>query len=192
MDAGFPIDEDVFSIQFSSSAASDLRTPVWRAIGLLISNYAKVETALHMYARRLSGLDDAKARVLLSTLRISEVIARVKSLHLLSGTCASDIAEFEVLSKQMQRITEARHLLVHNGVSFIKEDEILTHKKFVSKDATSYPMRDFSLEKLHAMVDDCGCIAFRLLALCEPQDLQRVLGGHADDMKAFARSPWRY
>ena len=192
MSIPFTIDADVFSVQFSSDAEQDRRTPVWRAIGLLISNYAKVETALHIYARRLSGIDDAKARIFLAKLQVSDVIGRIKELLSLSGASTVDIAEFEMLSKQLYKITEARHLMVHNGVSFKNETEVFVHKKFVSRTATSYQEGEFSLGQLHAMVDDCGCIAFRLLALSEPASLYGFLADQAETMRAFVLSPWRY
>lgn len=190
MNIPFPIDEDVLSVQFSTSAVSDPRTPMWRAIGLLISNYAKVEILLHIYARRLIGLDEQQSRILLSNLKAHEVTKCIKELLPLSSASTDDIKEFEVLSSQIKDITDARHLIVHNGVTFNSGNEVFTHKKFVSKTTSSYQEDRFSLEQLHAMVDDCGCIATRLTALTDPSIWSFV--GEAEEFKAFVFSPWRY
>lgn len=193
MNIPFPIDDDVLSIQFSASAEMDPRTPMWRAIGLFISNYAKVETALHMYAQYLTGLDYAKARVLLSNQKTSDIVERIKSLLPLSDTSSINVTEFEVLQKQIFKITDARHILVHNGVTFINETEVIAHKKAQSKTIASYARNNFSQEQILAMVDDCACIAVRLLALRNPDSL---CGGvpekDKEEYKAFIFSPWRY
>jgi hypothetical protein len=193
MNIPFPIDDDVLSIQFSASAEFDPRTPMWRAIGIFISNYAKVETALHMYAQYLTGLDFAKARVLLSNQKAHEIAARIKSLLPLSGASSLNITEFEVLEEQIKKITCARHILVHNGVTFINETEVLAHKKAQSKTITSYERKNFSQEQILAMVDDCACIAIRLLALRDPAILcAGVLEKDKEEYLAFLLSPWRY
>lgn len=108
----------------------------------------------------------------------------------MSSTSTDDIKEFEVLSSQIGVITEARHLIAHNGVSFDNENEVLTHRKFVSKTTNSYQKGRFSLEQLHAMVDDCGCIAIRLTALTDPAIWSFI--GETEEFKAFVFSPWRY
>ena len=193
MNIPFPIDDDVLSIQFSASAEFDPRTPMWRAIGIFISNYAKVETALHMYAQYLTGLDFAKARVLLSNQKTPDIAARIKSLLPLSGASSINITEFEVLEKQINKITRARHILVHNGVTFINKTEVLAHRKAQSKTITSYERNNFSQEQILAMVDDCACIAIRLLALRDSSSLYAgVLDENKEAYKAFLLSPWRY
>lgn len=193
MNIPFPIDDDVLSIQFSASAEIDPRTPMWRAIGIFISNYAKVETALHLYAQYLTGLDFAKARVLLSNQKTSDIAARIKSLLSLSSASSRNITEFEVLEKQINKITKARHILVHNGVTFIDETEVLTHRKAQSKTITSYERKNLSQEQILAMVDDCACIAIRLLALRDPAALcAGVREEDKEEYKEFLLSPWRY
>ena len=186
------IDENALSLEFSAQLKGP-RLPTFGALGLLISNYAKVETVLQMYARKTLGIDDSSARIVFSGLRVSDVTSRLNALLLTNSANPRERAEFGLLSEQLQKITKARHLLVHNGISFVGHESILVHKKFVSKRRDSFEKQEFLLNELISMADDCAYICVRILKLLEPEFASvPSLSEAGKSFVAEAFSPWRY
>lgn len=176
-------------VQFSGSADVDPRTPMLRALGLFIMNYAKVETAIQMYARRLIGINDDQARILLSGLRVHDVVSRISLLLLKTQRSEPEREEFRDLSEHLTTITNARDSLVHHGTTFVANDRVLSHKAFVSRDSNKFPSQEFTLEQLNALVDDCAFMFIRFTAILEPQ-LWEI--GNTALLKEEAYQPWRY
>jgi hypothetical protein len=54
-------------------------TPQYEALVRFITSYVNAEAALHMLARKLSGMSDEKARAIFGSMRLSDII-RVCSL----------------------------------------------------------------------------------------------------------------
>lgn len=186
------IDENTLSLGFSSQLEGP-HLPTFGALGLMISNYAKVETVLQMYARKTLGIDDASARIVFSGLRVSDVTNRLNALLLVNSANPREVSEFGLLSEQLNKITKARHLLVHNGITFVGDQSILVHKKFVSKRRDSFEKQEFLLNELISMADDCAYICVRILKLLEPEfDSELSLSEAGKSFAAEALSPWRY
>lgn len=181
-------DYNALGVQFSTPDG-DPRTPMLRALGLFIMNYAKVETAVQMYARSLIGISDDKARILLSGLRVEEIIAKIALLLPKTQRSKSECDEFRILTAQLKRITDARHSLVHNGVTFLSNEKVLSHKHFVFKDKDKFPSQEFTLEQLYAMLDDCAYMFTRFMAITEPELWKEVA---FSSFREAAFEPWRY
>lgn len=66
-------------------------TPHFEAVGRFITSYAAAEGAVHMLARRLSGLSDEKARIIFGDMRLGDLSKRIRQMMRLdkldSKTC---------------------------------------------------------------------------------------------------------
>jgi hypothetical protein len=160
------------------------------ALGLLVSNYAKVETLLQVYARRLLGMDDARARIVFAGVRVCDLLTRIRGLQTVSQVDAATVVEYETLEKQIRRISEARHLLVHNGVSITEDDSVLSHKGLVSRAVDTFQEQYFTVEALTAIANDLGCIAVRLLDLAHPGERMRF--EDSSEFTAMLQADWRF
>ncbi len=176
-------------VQFSGAADVDPRTPMLRALGLFIMNYAKVETAIQEYARSLIGINDDQARILLSGRRVHDLVSTISDLLPKTQRSERECEEFRRLSVHLTRITKARDSLVHHGVTFVEDHRVLSHKAFVSRDRNKFPSQEFTLEQLHALVDDCAFMFIRLAAIREPRVWQ---SGNTELAKKEAFQQWRY
>lgn len=180
---------DVLGVQFSTSADVDPRTRILRALGLFITNYAMVETAVHIYARKLIAIDDRKARILFAGITVTKLVEKISLLLALAGYGEVDRREFCELAGQLKRISAVRHLLAHNGVTFTSDQEVLSHKGFVSRDPDATQPQELTLEQLHALVDDCAFMFVRFTAITEPTVWEM---GNVASLRDAAFQPWRY
>jgi len=133
-------------------------------VGRLVTQYAMTEGALHRLARKLSGLSEAKARIVFGGMRRIDLVQRTRALMALAKRSSRSIAEFETCASQLQVIADHRDLLAHRASLYSKGVLIATNV-LTSRDEASSERAIFSREDLQALHDDCLSIFMRFRRL---------------------------
>jgi hypothetical protein len=128
-----------------------------QAIGEFIVAYAYAEIALHILARKLTGMKDAKARLFFGGARIGDVSEKIKSLLAISKRSPKTIARVRICLKQFDVIGTQRDKIVHraatNDLGRITITNYLTAKSLLHAEIDNFTVSD-----LKAMTADCHII----------------------------------
>ena len=188
----FPIDENVLSVQFACPEKRDSRAAYWRGVGLLISNFAKVETALKMLTAKMIRTDLSTGKIITSGMTCSAILNLLRQLNNLPNN--ADTHEINIIITQIEIIIKERHNIAHNGLTFIDPVSAISHKNLIAKPSTKIISTSYSIDDLHAMIDDCAYITIRLIALMEPTFLEKSTSTSCKitDFKQSIYGPWRY
>jgi hypothetical protein len=71
------------------------------ALGGVVTGYASAETAVHILARHLSGLEDDKARIIFGGMALGHVIDRIRRMLALDDVDAATVADIEACFIQL-------------------------------------------------------------------------------------------
>jgi hypothetical protein len=167
-------------------APVDEDTPYFAALGRLIVGYAAAETTVHLLARHLSGLSDAKARAIFSGMRLSELTERVRQMMQLDPISGADFAEVDKCLTHLGQIAKQRGNLVHRDVNYLGR-ALQVSNWATAKSIHNIEHASFDIATLDAMRVDCLAIYFRLRDVIEPSSSKRPIL-----LEDFLRQPWRY
>lgn len=163
--------------------------PYYAAIGRLIVQYAACEGAVQMLARRLSKLDDNKARVIFAGMRTRDIIERIHAMWLWKKRSAKATQTLKECLIQYEEIGKSRDKIAHRFSNYnfgkIWNTNILTAKKLVNAERDS-----FSLADLKNMYSDC----LKIYLLLEGTQNRRSKESRAADRLALRmlKHAWRY
>jgi hypothetical protein len=147
----------------------------YEALGRFIASFANVEGVLHVIARKLSGLNDDKARLVFGGMRLTDIIDRIRSfLHLDQADGKSDetFHDIEACLEQLGHISSRRHNIVHRGATYFEGTFIVTNS-MIAKTLAGIESELVSERTLKDMALDCDVIFLRLVAisnLMSPRD----------------------
>jgi hypothetical protein len=154
------------------SAADDLGliTPSdkshYEALGRFIAAFATAESALHVIARKLSGLSDDKARAIFGGMRLADITDRIRhfmNLDRANGTADDAMfSDIEACLEQLGHISSHRHNIVHRGATYFGGAFIVTNS-MIAKTLASIESEAVSEKTLRHMALDCSIIFLRLL-----------------------------
>lgn len=161
--------------------------PYFAALGKFIVSYAAAETALHLLARKLSGMNEKKARIVFGGMGLGEIKEKVKKL-LAMRRMKKNIYDMAINAiDQLNHIKEQRNKLVHERVSYHKGKLHVTDF-YVAKSELQVKIKEFSLKELKDFESDCRTIHVRLEVIRRPQ----VLGNAVFENVKLLHSPWLY
>jgi hypothetical protein len=156
------------------------------ALGGVISAYADAETAVHILARNLSGLDDDKARIVFGGMQLRHVMDRVRKLLALDSSPADMVANVESCFTQLGIVGTARDRLAHRSI-FIGREGVVASNYMTARDVLA-PERDtFTLREMWAMRIDCIAILARLIDVAVGNPPRSATAA-----EMAVREPWRY
>jgi hypothetical protein len=160
--------------------------PYFAALGKFIASYAAAENQVHILARRLTRLNDTKARIVFSGMRLGDLSERIRGLLRATDVSTKRYNEIDACLRQLDLIATQRNNLVHRFLQH-KDGEIVVTNIILSKNIEVYEEHSFKLSDFEHMDDDCTAITIRL-ALAGGQRLQ----GITPVMREWMRRPWRY
>ncbi|MEX2166673.1 MAG: hypothetical protein WD852_06585 [Methyloceanibacter sp.] len=169
--------------QLLSEFTKDSDEANYAEFGWFITAFAHAEAAVHMLARRLSGMSDEKARAVFGGLKLADLMDRVSAMMRIDKADAASIEEVKACFQQFRLIGERRNKLVHRSTHF--ESHFIVTNALTSK---SLPAEvDFvHINELKAMHNDCLAIFIRLRSVpALSQKLKRVVS-------EVKNSAWRY
>jgi hypothetical protein len=167
---------------------SDEETPYYAALGRFIAAYAKAEVAVHLVARKLSGLNDNVARVLFGGMRMGDITIRVKQMLKFAELSETQSIDIQNCLAQLDVISDKRHNLVHRGVSYVQGKGLSVDNKLTAKSLSIIEHDEFSMPDLNHLRTDSLCIFLRLMLFYEPEFLDLA----SPDFLKGAYLPWRY
>jgi hypothetical protein len=182
----FPYASTLYNI-FNPPSPPPEDDPYFAAYGRFIANYAAAEQAVHFLARRLSRLTDAKARIIFSGMRLSDLAERVRGLLRVTNSTSKKYNEIDACLTQLDLISDERNKLIHRWVIYSNR-KIWVSNVATAKIRASFEVVSFDIDDFKHMNDDCLAISFRLTRYIGQYALSRP----SRKSLAWARSPWRY
>jgi hypothetical protein len=135
--------------------------PYFAALGRFIVAYALAESSVHQLARKLSGLNDHKARVIFGGMRVVDIIDRIRRLLKLAKRSKKTCDAIEDCFGQLDAIGKQRDKLVHRYVDYeanaLSVTNYLTAKSILNVEKELFTMTD-----LETMESDCWLIYSKL------------------------------
>jgi hypothetical protein len=160
-------------------------TPHYEAVGRFITSYASAEAAVHVLARKLSGMSDAKARAIFGDMRLGDLSKRIRQMTKIDNLAAEVIAEIESCLQQLATVAERRHNLVHRSTNFI-DGKLHVTNALIAKSKESVEAETLDHDDLAAMHSDCLAIYLRIADIVTPNKERDEF------LTEFLARPWRY
>jgi hypothetical protein len=160
----------------------------YEALGRFLSSFASAEGAVHLIARKLTGLSDEKARIIFAGFRLSDLLERIRGLIQLERKNKpkdETLTDIEECIEQLMHISTRRHNLVHRGVTFFA-GTLISGNALIAKTLASIEMESISEEALIDMHLDCGVIFMRLSYIADSKTSDETW------RRALRLRPWRY
>jgi hypothetical protein len=158
--------------------------PYFAALGRFITSYAIAEHQVHLLARRLTRLNDAKARIVFSGMRLGDLAERIRGLLRVTRTTIKRYNEIDLCLQQLDFIATQRNNLVHRYVIY-QHGQIEVTNIVVSKSIEVSERQIFGIADFESMDSDCASITLRLRVVCGGLEVPPPL-------LKWARWPWRY
>jgi hypothetical protein len=163
-------------------------TTHYEALGRVITSFANAEAAVHVLARKLSGLPDAKARIIFGGMRLVDLTDIVKQMARIDAVSSEQYLEIEKCLTQLNYIGAKRHILVHRSSNFF-DGKLFVTNILTSKVITSSETEVIEIELLANMQLDCMRIYLRLDYV---SDLKKSSPEWAELIPTMKLQPWRY
>jgi hypothetical protein len=160
----------------------------YEALGRFLSSFASAEVAVHLAARKLSGLSDEKARIIFAGSRLSDLLERIRGLVQLerkNKPTDKTLTDIEQCIEQLRHIATSRHNLVHRGATYLAET-LMSGNALIAKSLSSIETEAISEQTLTDMQLDCGAIFMRLSYIADPRTSDESW------RRALRHRPWRY
>jgi hypothetical protein len=156
----------------------------WEAFGRFIGAFASAESAVHLIARKLSGLSDQKARLIFSGMRLDNVIESVRNFIRIDRTEADKSADEKLID--IEKCLNQLKLISKRRSSYF-DGALVSSNSLIAKSIANIEVERLSVEILTDMQLDCGAIFIWLLQIAIPDSK------NSDDTLAVLRQrPWRY
>jgi hypothetical protein len=160
----------------------------YEAFGRFLSSFASAEGAIHIIARKLTGLSDDRARIIFAGFRLADLIERIRGLIKLERNEQSKdeaLTDIEECIEQLSHISTRRHNLVHRGVTYFA-GTLISGNALIAKTLAAIEVEAISEEALIDMQLDCGAIFLRLTYAADLRSADQ------EWLNALRLRPWRY
>lgn len=132
-------------IKFGLSAQED--TPYFAMLGKFVVGYAGAESAAHLLARSLSGMPDAKTRIVFGGMRLDALSQRIRRMMEIDHRPLAQQSDIASCLGQLKLLGTVRHNLVHRFVGFsggkIQVSDALTARSAGSAEEQQFTLSDF-------------------------------------------------
>lgn len=136
----------------------------YEALGRFVVAFASAESAVHLIARKLSGLSDQKARVVFGGMRLADLIDKTRGFIQLGRSEGLEDEAFEdaeICLTQLKHIALRRHNLIHRGATYFA-GTFLVSNSLLAKHLSKIETETISERMLGDMAVDCSAIFLRL------------------------------
>jgi len=134
--------------------------PYMAALGRFIVSYATAEHQVHLLARHLTRLSDAKGRIVFNGMRLGDLSERVRGLLRVTKASPKRYAEADACFQQLDLISAQRNNLVHRFVRYHNK-RILVTNIVIAKSIEAAEEQVFTKDDLEHMDGDCTAITIR-------------------------------
>ena len=161
--------------------------PYFAALGRFIAAYAMAENQVHVLARRLTRLNDAKARIVFSGMRLGDLSERIRGLLRLNASSTRKYDEADVCLRQLDFIATQRNNIVHRFVRY-RQGKIEVTNLVIAKSIDAPETHTFAITDFEKMDSDCAAITLRLSAISPGKAHEKM----KPTIKMWVHQPWRY
>jgi hypothetical protein len=161
--------------------------PYFEAIGRFIVEYAAAEGAMHLIARKYSGMGEDKARIVFSGMRLGDITERIRGILKTDKIEDGFQIEIDKCITQLDLISSERNKIVHRYTSYDK-DHISVTNVMTAKSVASSERHIFRIEDLRNMTGDCSRIYLRMLIIVDNLMHHFATAGAA----IAVYGPWQY
>jgi len=161
-------------------------TSHYEAVGRFITGFAGAESSVHLMARKLSGMSDPKARIILGGMKLSQLMTVVRQMLKLDPPSEDISSDIESCLAQLNLISKNRHKLAHRSTIFF-DGNLLVSNWSTAKSLGSWEHQVFDVPELCAMHSDCLRICWRLHRIAMPESECETV-----TLMGFLSEPWRY
>jgi hypothetical protein len=183
--------EDINRIHKQLYGNLEDKVTYFSALGQLFVGCANVENAVHMLARKVSGLEEKKARIIFGGLRYGDLRKRISKMMEIDDFDKELRSRVENCLNQYALIDNHRDKMAHRMVSYhkgkIHVSDILTVKSVDTAENVSYDLKDFE-----NMISDCALIYFRLETVRRPSAYIKGPTYRLKQIKDGLHASWRY
>jgi len=157
----------------------------FEALGHFIATFASAESAVHLVARKISGLSDEKARIMYGGMRLKDVTDRVRQFINVDDADQSLRIEIDQCLTQLGHIAAKRHNLVHRGGSYF-QGKLISTNSLTARSLNAIEVEHFDEDQLNDMAADCRSIFLRLVSIADPK------GSDPKLIAGLKARPWLY
>lgn len=161
--------------------------PYFAALGRFIAAYAMAEHQVHILARRLTRVSDAKARIVFSGMRLGDLSERIRGLLRATKSSTKRNDEVDKCLRQLDLIATQRNNLVHRFVQY-SDGKITVTNIIISKSIETYEYHTFTVSDFENMDSDCAAITLRLAAVSPSKGHKKM----RPFMKKWVHLTWRH
>ena len=181
-DAARASDEDKVT-----TVSSDLKDKFYTEFGEFMDRFASVETLIHIFFRRLTGMDNATARTISEGMTLSQLMTAIRRIVVVQNRDQEMIQSVEASFAQLSAIAAFRNFLVHRGAE-LEGDAFVAHDQMTSRSLEHYRRLEFNLDDLRAASLDCNVIFMKVRRIFAPVPPEE------EDPFAIQvmAEPWRY
>ena len=109
-------DIDTLAKAFATATLSQRDATYFAALGRMIAAYARAEASVHVLARHLSGLPEAKARAVFSGIRLPDLTDRIRQMMRIDKIPDGTYQDVDACFVQLHTIAIQRGKLVHGMI----------------------------------------------------------------------------
>jgi hypothetical protein len=160
----------------------------YELVGRFVTTFASAEAAVHVLARKLSGLSDEIARVIFGGMRLGDVTDRVRGIMRINKVAAETYAVVDACLVQLNHISDRRHRLVHR-TSIFQDGDLIVTDILTSRSSATAEMQQVGQRELKDMIMDCVHINLKLSAIADPAE---ALETFEPAVQEVLQSPWQY
>jgi hypothetical protein len=171
----------------AATVSSNLKDKYYAEFGEFMDRFASVETLIHIFFRRLTGMDSATARTISEGMTLAQLMTAIRRIVVVQNRDQEMIQSVEATFAQLSAIAAFRNFLVHRGVE-LEGDAFVVHDQMTSRSLEHYKRLDFNVHDLRAASSDCNVIFLKVRRIFAPVPPEE------EDPFALQvmAEPWRY
>jgi hypothetical protein len=147
-------------------------------VGKFTAEYAQAESAARMFARSLSGMPIAKAKIIFDGMRLGDVAERIRGLMRYENVESGKYDDIDACLIQLDKIATQRNNLVHCCLVYAEK---ATRIEGIEVDKISF-------EYFEIMTLDCLAITARLKSVTN----DKLKAMFSRELLELIYLPWRY
>jgi hypothetical protein len=154
--------------------------------GKFTAEYAQAETAARIFARSLSGMPIAKAKIIFDGMRLGDVAERIRRLMRYENVESGNYDDIDACLTQLDKISTQRNNLVH--CCFVYAEKARATNPQTATRIEGIEVDKISFEYFEIMTLDCLAITARIKSVANG----KLKAMFSRELLELIYLPWRY
>lgn len=161
--------------------------PNYALIGRLITEFARAEAYIHLLATRMAGMEQDRASLIFSGMRMSDVATIIRSMALYDSLEKEEFSDIDACLVQLELVGRERNKLAHRFVS-ISADKIEASNHYTAKTPEHVLSDEYTADMMQNMISDCIRIRERIWRHTDGEGRRNK----SAERMAYLFGPWRH